>query len=42
MFYSPEDHDPSKVKAVPRLKNDLAALSILVSGDVSYRVPARF
>ena len=47
-FYSPKGHETigdsdllSKAKAVPRLKNDLVALSILLAGDVPYRVPAR-
>ena len=38
-FYSPKGHETigdsdllSKAKAVPRLKNDLAALSILLAG----------
>ena len=47
-FYSPEDFEipgdggtPSKVKAVTRLKSDVAALTILLAGEDPYRVPVR-
>ena len=47
-FCSHEDHEivgeskaPVKVKAVPRLGDDLVPMTELLAGDVPYRVPVR-
>ena len=47
-FYSHEEHEiigeseaPVRVKAVPRLGNDLVAMIELLAGDVPYRVNVR-
>ena len=47
-FYSIEDHKiigdskaPVRVTVVHRLKDDLAAMTVLLSGDVPYCVPVR-
>ena len=36
-----EVEEPSKVKAVTRLKSDLTALSVLLVGGKTYHVPVR-